>query len=333
MPRLHFFMGSRTGDGRTVLDVSEQLLERLLAAGYPARLVAVRHVQDLLDEFKGRYDRGEFDDEFYREDLQQFDFSPEAKLPGAQSLLVVAQPAWPMRLVVHHQGRTVPAVLPPTYAYSVSAQQCNEALGGVLGPAGYHTAWARLPVKSLAVHSGLARYGRNNVTYVPGMGSFARLTAFYADLPCAEDEWQELQMMERCVKCTLCRRICPTGAIGSDRFLLHGERCITYHNERAPQSAFPGWLDPAWHNAIIGCMLCQRACPEDKTYLDLVGGEVELADEETALLLRGATKEELAAETAAKLARLDLLDKLDILPRNLGALLMPGSKRDADERG
>jgi epoxyqueuosine reductase len=36
-----------------------------------------------------------------------------------------------------------------------------------------------LPLKSLAVRSGLAAYGRNNVCYVPGMGSFLELVGLY----------------------------------------------------------------------------------------------------------------------------------------------------------
>jgi len=37
-----------------------------------------------------------------------------------------------------------------------------------------------VPIDRLAVRGGLATYGRNNVTYVPGMGSFHRLSAFYS---------------------------------------------------------------------------------------------------------------------------------------------------------
>jgi epoxyqueuosine reductase len=38
-------------------------------------------------------------------------------------------------------------------------------------------------LKRLAVRSGLARYGRNNVTYVEGMGSFLELSASLTDMP------------------------------------------------------------------------------------------------------------------------------------------------------
>lgn len=48
---------------------------------------------------------------------------------------------------------------------------------------------------------------------------------------------------------------CPTGAIGKDRFLLHAERRLVFHNERPAGVPFPDWIDPAWHNALFGCTI------------------------------------------------------------------------------
>jgi epoxyqueuosine reductase len=125
-------------------------------------------------------------------------------------------------------------------------------------------------------------------------------------------------MLQACEKCDLCRRACPTGAIPSDRFLLRAERCISYHNEKKGDIPFPSWMDVRWHNCIEGCMRCQRACPVDKHFLDWVEDEEEFSEEETALLLEGASRERLHEETVRKLANLDILNDLGILPRNLG---------------
>jgi len=170
----------------------------------------------------------------------------------------------------------------------------------------------------LAVRSGLGQYGKNNICYVSGMGSFLQLVAAYSDMPCEEDSWQEPSMLQACEKCDLCRRACPTGAIPSDRFLLRAELCISYHNEKKGDIPFPSWMDPAWHNCIEGCMRCQRACPVDKKFLSWVGDEEEFSEEETALLLQGASHEKLPEETVRKLTHLDILNDLGILPRNLG---------------
>jgi epoxyqueuosine reductase len=67
---------------------------------------------------------------------------------------------------------------------------------------------AKLPLKLLAAHSGLAVYGRNNIAYVSGMGGFLGLTAVYSDLPCEQDSWQEPQLMKRGETCnSLCKKL------------------------------------------------------------------------------------------------------------------------------
>ena len=81
---------------------------------------------------------------------------------------------------------------------------------------------------------------------------------------------------------------------------------------------FPDWIDPASHNCLIGCMLCQQFCPEDKGFLEWFEGNETFSNEETSQLLRGTSSDQLAPTTQAKLERLELLDYLEILPRNLG---------------
>jgi hypothetical protein len=65
-------------------------------------------------------------------------------------------------------------------------------------------------------------------------------------------------------------------------------------------------------------MLCQRACPENKDFLEWVEEREEFYEEETNLIMQGVSPDHLAQETLDKLARLDILVDLEILPRNLG---------------
>ena len=67
----------------------------------------------------------------------------------------------------------------------------------------------------------------------------------------------------------------------------------------------------------MGCMACQQYCPENKPFLGQFDGDEEFSHEETALLLAGASRDQLSAATAAKLERLELIEDLAILPRNL----------------
>jgi epoxyqueuosine reductase len=195
----------------------------------------------------------------------------------------------------------------------------------MLAHEGYSLASTLLPLKALAARSGLCEYGRNNVCYVPGMGSFLQLVAFYSDMPCSDDRWQEAKMMKSCQDCQLCIRACPTSAIPSDRFLLHAERCIVYHNEKDGSVPFPAWIKKEWHNCLVGCLRCQWACPLNKGLLKWIDETEEFSEEETKLLLEGATRDLLGAETIGKLEHLDLMDYLGSLPRNLSVFFGKGA--------
>ena len=121
--------------------------------------------------------------------------------------------------------------------------------------------------------------------------------------------------MQRCQECSACLRARPSGAITSERFLLSAERCINFHKERL--SDYPEWLDPAWHDCLVGCMHCQRACPQNRGFLDWVEPLGEFSERETAMLLKNVPLGALPVATVQKLRRLDLVGLLDVLPRDL----------------
>jgi epoxyqueuosine reductase len=308
--------------GGVLKSTSEELLAQLKERGYRGRSVPIQHLHDLQEEIKGRHEQGLLDEEFYQERLAWFDFRPPNDLPEAASLIVVAVPSPQTLVIFTRNGEPRPLILPPTYVgYNKIQQLVQDLVASLLAPAGFHVARTALPLKLLAVHSGLGKYGRNNICYVPGMGSFHQLVAVYSDLPCEQDIWQEPQMMASCQNCHACLNHCPTGAIPSDRFLLRAERCLVFHNERPGSVAFPSWIAPSWHNCLIGCMACQRICPQDKDFIPWVEGHTEFSQEETELLLDKVPLAQLPSVTTQKLEQLDLLDSLDILPRNLSVFL------------
>lgn len=231
-------------------------------------------------------------------------------------------PRPPTKATFSWNGKKQSFLLPPTYtAYDEKRIHVEQLVAKAVGKQNYKIATPLLPLKLLAVRSGLAEYGKNNITYVHGMGSFMRLTAVYSDMPCQKDQWQEARVMKRCENCSLCQKACPTGAIASDRFLLRAEKCITYHNEKKGTIPFPSWMKPTWHNCIVGCMRCQKVCPENKSFLHCIGESAEFDEEETRLIVKGVPKEKLHASTVEKLQLLSLTDYFDELPRNLSVLL------------
>ncbi len=303
---------------------TEELLLHLVKQGYRGRIVSIQRLSELKDEIIKRNNEGLFDEEFYRLRLAFFDFKTPETLSHAKSLIVVAVPRPQAQVTFTFEGKKKELILPPTYVgYQRTTNRVAEFLTGILKEKGYRTAKTVLPLKLLAVRSGLAEYGLNNITYVPSMGSFYQLVALYSDLPCSEDTWREAQMMKICEKCQACRRACPTGAISSDRFLLHAERCLAYRNEREGDVPFPAWINPSWHNCLYGCLHCQRVCPADRPFLNWIVEKEEFSQKETELLLKGQLFNSLPSSTLEKLKNLDLADpdSLDNLPRNLRAFL------------
>jgi len=298
------------------IDVEAALRDR----GFEGRVVCIDHLGELEQEMAQR--RECIDDELFEAYLSGLLFEPPASLPQARSIVVVAMPDPLTAIQFGWQGQTVVAQVPPTYLYERRKDgRARQILEQHLAPAGYGVADVLLPKKLLAARSGLSTYGRNNITYIPGMGSFYRLAAFYTEWPCAQDPWMEPQMLPGCESCQACQRACPTGAISGERFLLHAERCLTFHNEKDSAVPLPGWMDPAAHRWLVGCLHCQRVCPEDKPFHEWVEQGASFSEQETALLLEGRPVEALPADTQEKLQQAGLSGYYEVLARNLGLLL------------
>ncbi len=299
--------------------VIEQLNCGFHKRGMQGRIVPIRRLYDLQKEINELRHQGLIDQELYQEGLSFFTFQPPEDFQSAASLMVVAVPRPRTKISFTLCEKKITLTLPPTYMGAMEVnQQIQNQLTKWLAPIGYHVAPAKLPRKLLSVRSGLARYGRNNIAYIFGLGSFFQLTAFFSDLPCVEDTWDEPRILDQCRDCHICTNKCPTGAITHERFLLHAEKCLSFHNERSPDHQFPGWIDPKWHHCLVGCMLCQQFCPENQAFLKWFEGNQEFSHEETDLFLRGTPPDRLPDKTRAKLRQLGLLDFLPkLLPRNL----------------
>jgi epoxyqueuosine reductase len=301
---------------------SDEVMRRLGEGGCVCRVVRIARLAELEEDIAAQVRSGALSPDVIRERLGFFDFHPPQGLLRAVSVIVVAMPLPQSRLVFHWQGNSVQVAVPPAYIFfDLAGRRMEEILTTILSPAGFHVASVLLPEKLLAARSGLAAYGRNNITYVPGMGSFLRLATFFSDLPPETDHWQEPAMLPRCESCRSCARACPTSAIPSERFLLHAERCLVFHNERPGSISFPGWIDPAAHGCLVGCLECQSACPENRQFLGLVQDVGKFTEEETALLLDAVPQEKLPPDLVEKLRRTDLLCQFEVLSRNLRAVL------------
>jgi len=285
---------------------------------YKAKTVSISHLPEV-QEAVGRLVRQGLLNKRLHE-RWHFYLQTNKNLSEAKTIVVVAMPHPITRVWFKYKGIAYPADFPPDYFAKTEKESRAEAiLNNVLKTAGYKVARAHLALKMLAVRSRLATYGRNNITYVSGMGSLCMLVAFYTDYPSEEDNWQESKAMEACENCSLCRENCPTGSIPVDRFPIHAENCLGFLNEMEPD--FPYWvqLQPDWHNALIGCMRCQFVCPVNKPYLRKIAAGPSFSEEETGLILNKTPLENLSQGTRQKLKISDGVYPL--LARNLRALI------------
>ena len=298
----------------------EQVSAALEREGYKSRCVSVAHVEDLRKELEGHYEEGRMSDEIHEMLLRYLRFGIPNELPDAKSIFVVSAQSPRTVFYVNWRGRRLPVQVPPTYAdQDAMIRRSLEIIRETLKPAGYTAVNARLPVKALAVHSGLARYGKNNITYVEGWGSYQRLAVFFSDVLCEADNWPELRMMERCNSCNACEQACPTGAIHGDWVIIRAERCLCHLNE-GPRE-FPDWVDPAWHDSIIGCLHCQKVCPENASVLHKVVEGPEFTSEETAEILKARSADDISPATLEKLRTMGLHYYTHAIARNLRVLV------------
>ena len=174
----------------------------------------------------------------------------------------------------------------------------------------------RLPLKRLAVQSGLAEYGKNNITYVKGMGSFLSYLAFSTDMPCKKDSWRKAVVSKDCANCDKCIKNCPTGAIKKDKFLFDVGMCLSFYNEN--ENDFPEWFPDKAHHTPYDCLKCQVNCPMNSKNLETT--DVFFDEAETKRILKGKPYKDVSKELKAKIAILEL-DKWASIPRNINKLL------------
>lgn len=297
----------------------DTILGRLQDYGFKARLTSLEHIGSVGDELLSLMSQGLIGEEFYKSTFSRMGFDYATIMPRATSILVVASPQPMSTLYFEYQGKMHCVILPPTYVHRELYEKVKKALNAVLPQYGYDYKGVHLPLKMLAASTGLGMYGRNNICYVQGMGSFFGLSAFYTNIPCTSDSWTDKAMMPECAGCSLCIEACPTGSISAARSVIDASKCLTHFNER--KDSFPVWIEPHWHNAIIGCMRCQLICPQNEGFLGKVEHEVTFDAAETSLLLEGKSPPELPDPLRAKLDQLCLVDWYSVLSRNLSSLL------------
>jgi epoxyqueuosine reductase len=311
------------------------------ARGYALAIAGTGVIGSIRQKLEERRSAGMIDAAFYEGSLRSFRYPEGSVIEGPRCVVAVARPV-PLHVVAVIVGSEgIDALIPPTYV------RYNATFADVLADMkenglerGAEIEIIKVPLKSLAVHMGLVSYGRNNISYAPGLGSGIQLCGYLVG---SKEEtaggWADAEgretMMDRCAGCRACVAACPTGAIREDRFLISAERCFTLHSE-SPEP-FPSWTRPPRSLCLIGCMDCQQVCPENRGRLKAVPARVEFTAKETDAILEAGRQlaagrpgpdnnkqgdsNPALASARAKFELLGMSEDLEVMGRNLDCLI------------
>jgi epoxyqueuosine reductase len=261
----------------------------------------------------------------FRDDVAKLSFRIPSDFAAAKSVIVVAAFAKSMYVKFTLDGAQFNLLVPPQYY----ADDMNAAkLRGIVQKEIIKNTSNRivdisdsLPLKLLAARSGLGQYGKNNLIFVSGMGSYNLLYAFLTDYAFPQDNWTEMYILGRCQRCDRCTRGCPTSCFSWGRFPIDIDRCVTLYNEG--HGPFPSWMTRGAHSALMGCLRCQEICPEDGGYAQLSGMLEDVSEDETRKILKGIGDDDLLKSLQRKLRQFRgaaSKEALPILTRNLSVL-------------
>jgi epoxyqueuosine reductase len=281
------------------------------------RTVSVSRLAELRDWLAGlEAQRRISDNPTYRKYIHSFQYEPPKSMADARSIIVMAIPQKLAAVTVRPAGRARRIYIPCGYVDDgLTLKGVREALRQrVVRGANGRVEPAKLPLKTLAVRSGLARYGKNNITFVDGYGSFHQLLGFFSNQP-LPDQWGELATLRLCKGCFICLKECPTQAIREEEFVIDAGRCLSLYNELP--DPLPGWIPPAAHHSLVGCLKCQYPCPGNEEVIGAVEELADFSEAETAEIVSGRLTEARRNGFVARLRRFPAAADFDYFSRNL----------------
>lgn len=183
----------------------ELLKQEILERGYTLRILSIKRLYELkkdIESFEKNQALNQFQkyilNSIYKFEVPTVDFE-------IKSIVVIAVPT-PAYAKVEFVWQGKKSLLDSLARFNIGGEDAKAVtrkyLKNYLATKGYHIKQApNLPLKRLAVRSGLAVYGRNNICYVEGMGSFLTLVAYFTDIPFTEDDWTEMRQASICTNC------------------------------------------------------------------------------------------------------------------------------------
>ena len=289
--------------------------------GMAVRIVDIRGLEVVRTRLERLAAEGALEAEFVRKSLRGFRYLEGRSVETPRSLVMLALPRPAHVLTFSLAKGEREFILPPTYAdYTPTFDLIRGWFRKELGLKRSQADLVNAPLKSLSAAAGLIRYGRNNVGYVPGLGSYVQLVGLAASFDLTPDGELcriEDQSLELCRTCRACQKACPTGAIGEDRFMLRAEQCYVLFSESL--DPIPETLVPPSPDCLIGCLKCQEVCPVNKGLLKREPSGIAFDRRESEVMLTDTEEREtdVWAGIRRKFGLLGMSEDVPVFARNL----------------
>jgi len=285
---------------------------------YKYRTFSVDHIGEVKEWFdKLKSENKISDNKTFRSYIDNFVFKPEEVMPGAKSIIIISLPQKVLSLIANYKSNKYELLVPTGYADDgiKFSDVKDRIMSDIIKDSSKKLIEkVKLPLKTISVKSGLAEYGKNNITYVDGYGSYHQLIGFYTD-KVLEDNWNPLKLLRECNGCSICINNCPTKCFREDNFVIDIGKCVTLYNELP--DPIPAWMDTKAHNALVGCTKCQWDCPANAEVNKKIERFAELTNEETEFLLNKGTDENIKKNIIAKLStKFPYINDIDYVSRN-----------------
>lgn len=241
------------------------ITDRCLEEGFAAAGVASAQGSRYGDALRAWLAQGQHGEMHWLEEHVEVRMDPRVLLPGAQSVVVVADryegtpdevvPKRGGRIARYARGRDYHVLMKKRLhrvADVLSEQHPGETFRACVDT-------APILEREVAAAAGLGAIGKHTLLIEPSIGSWLLLGEIVTTL--AIEPTGTGQELDPCGTCTRCIDACPTDAITP--WSVDATRCVSYLTIEHRSS-----IDPTWFEGIgdwlFGCDICQEVCPHNQ---------------------------------------------------------------------